>query len=60
MTDEVRLEPSPNDKKVMLAGDPQKLTANKRMNEGIPLDSVTYKEFQKLSKEFSVPLSLIK
>ena len=59
MTDEVRKEPTQDGKKVMLAGDPQKYDATIRMKEGIPLDSVTLKEFKNLSQQYGVPLSLI-
>lgn len=59
MTDEVRKEPPQNGKKVMVAGDPQKYETTIRMKEGIPLDSVTLKEFKNLSQQYGVPLSLI-
>ena len=41
------------DEKVMVAGDPEKKHYSKRINEGIPLDDIKYKEFLSLSVDFS-------
>ena len=56
MTDEVRLEPAQKGEKVMLAGDPQVDEAQIRLKEGIPIDDITLKEFEKLSQQFQVPI----
>jgi LDH2 family malate/lactate/ureidoglycolate dehydrogenase len=59
MTDQVREEPSVESEKVMLPGDPEIEESIKRKKEGIPIDSSTMVEFEKLSKKFNVPLQLI-
>jgi LDH2 family malate/lactate/ureidoglycolate dehydrogenase len=43
----------------MLPGDPEIEESIKRKKEGIPIDSSTMVEFEKLSKKFNVPLQLI-
>ena len=59
MTNEVRNEPAQEGEKVMIAGDPQIIESSIRRKEGVPLDEATIKEFEKLSKKFGVPFSLI-
>lgn len=59
MTNQVRLEPSTNGKKVMLPGDRAIKESLKRRKEGIPIDSDTLREFKQLSKKFNVPIKLI-
>ena len=58
MTNDVRAEPAVEGEQVMLPGDPEIHTAEKRMKEGIPLDQATTEAFVKISKEYNVPLEL--
>jgi len=59
MTDQVRKEPAVDGEKVMLPGDPEIEESIKRKKEGIPIDSTTLMEFEKLSKEFNISLHLM-
>ena len=58
MTDEVRNEPAQLGKKVQLANDPQIQEAVKREKEGIPVDGLLLKEFEKLSNELGLKMIL--
>jgi LDH2 family malate/lactate/ureidoglycolate dehydrogenase len=60
MTDQVRSEPSKTGEKVMLPGDPEIEKSKKRLEEGIPIESGTLIELEKLSGRYNVPLQLIK
>ena len=60
MTDQVRSEPSKTGEKVMLPGDPEIEESKKRLEEGIPIESATLMELEKLSGRYNVPLQLIK
>jgi len=57
MTNEVRVEPAVDGEQVMLPGDPEMHTAEKRMREGVPLDAATVEAFIKISKEYNIPLN---
>ena len=59
MTDQIRREPAVNGEKVMLPGDQEIEESRRRLKEGIPIDSTTMMEFEKLSEKFNVPLQLI-
>ena len=56
MTNEVRVEPAIDGEQVMLPGDPEMHTAEKRMRNGVPLDDATVEAFIKISKEYDIPL----
>ena len=56
MTNEVRVEPAIDGEQVMLPGDPEMHTAEKRMRDGVPLDDATVEAFIKISKEYDIPL----
>jgi len=59
MTDEVRVEPAIEGESVYLPGDIEIIEAEKRMEEGVPLDEATVAGFRELSERFGVPLKLI-
>lgn len=57
MADRIRrMEPLNDYEKVMVAGDPEKLTAARRSKEGIPVDDVKADEFFEVSPEFKKAL----
>ena len=58
MTNEVRNEPTQLGKKVQLANDPQIHETEKRGKEGIPVEDLLLKEFEKLSNELGLKMIL--
>jgi len=57
MVDSIRKMPRLTpEKQVMVAGDPEKICKNIRIQEGIPIDEIVMKEFEKLSSEFKSTL----
>ena len=59
MSDEVRNEPALFGEEVMMPGDPETNTAKIRMREGVPIEEKTVESFNKISKDYDIPLLFI-
>ncbi len=59
LTDQVRNEPSKENKKVLLPNDPEIEISKKRAKNGIPLDEHLYNELLELSDKYNVKLVII-
>ena len=59
LSEEVRNEPSLSSQKVMMPNDPEIKVAKIRKKSGIPIDTETLNELNKLSKKYSVILKVV-
>ena len=59
LCDQLRHEPSVNGVKVMVPGDPEKITAKNRRKTGIPLSSADIENFRQIAQNLKVKFSLM-